>query len=109
MKKSRDFEKTVICPNDVTSAKITRFSKIRDFTRATRVTGSLSGMRDNTRVELGLRDPFRACGTIHSPYTARVPFGNAAWDTRIPGGGELGLRVGYAWGPRVTRGLRVGT
>ena len=59
------FEKTVICPNDVirndvTSAKITRFSKIRDFTRegqyarGTRVTragqytrviprGSLSG------------------------------------------------------------------
>ena len=25
------------------------------YTRGTRVTGSLSGMRDNTRVELGLR------------------------------------------------------
>ena len=55
-------------------------------------------------MELGLRDPFRVCGTIHARYTARVPFGNAAWDTRIPGGGELGLRVGYAWGSRVTRG-----
>ena len=37
-------------------------------------------------------------------YTARVPFGNVAWDTRIPGGGDLGFRV--AGGGDL--GLRVG-
>ena len=64
----------------------TRVTRAGQYTRGTRVTRAGQYTRGTRVTRAGQY-------TRGLRYTAWVPFGNAAWDTRIPGGGERGPRV----------------